>query len=211
MVSERGYILESNEKNTIKFPKAALIFAVLSLGIWFFTTFIWHYFVMPTQLMDIIELAADILVFIFLIVGICMYKIKGHIFTGIVFVLYSFAFGYYLFAYEGLYLSGSVSEAIYSAAQVGVVIFFLMTGIYYALGGKWLGKPFKVVFSILYLVCIIAMAVILVVEYYDFIISDYHENKYTMLTEIGLDFAKNVFLCLSVFLFDPLTFVEQKY
>lgn len=193
------YKTAPESKSEYKFPKASLVFALLSLAVWFYTTFVFHYFTVPGNFIDILELVSDVLVFVGLVVGICMYKIRGHIFTGIVLILYSISFGYYLIETGGISFAGGVSDAIYTASQMGVAVFFLIAGLYYVLNGKVIIKPVKQAFCILYIVCILAMSCILYTEYYDFI-----KESGTMLDEIALDFAKNIFLGSSVVLFNPL-------
>lgn len=203
--AEHVHSVPALQKNNARFPVAALIFAIFAFTLWIINaiTNIGIGSLNFKTTLDILDFSVFGLVHFCLLLGICLYKAKGHIITGIPLLLYFLIIAAEIIRYIGYYTTiDNFYDLVGLIDTVIILALCLFAGLHYVLGGGGIGKPVKTVFTILYLIISIVWAITMIVMAVDYY-SSYPDMMLDMIRQYGMGGLRNICLCVSLLAFTP--------
>lgn len=196
------YVQPQVQQSSYRFPVAALIFSILTLIVWTYTLIngIANGFRFSLNSLQGWLHISFALAHVGLFLGICLSKVKGNIITGITFLLYAtFEIIADISNFEYFTYVGNTADAIILICNILVVLFFLLVGLHYVLGGRGMGKPIRIIFTVLFLLSALTVFVVTVATDAEYLVKEAPE----LLISYILGFIRNLFLGLAVLSFSP--------
>lgn len=195
-------------QETRRFPVAALVFALTALSIYVLTYIIEFAegYSFPSDGMETAVFVAYCQLIAGLVAGICMYRVKGHIITGVSFLVYAMVYiiqiaeeisaygsAEFLFRFDNFY------NILTTSSFITGVLFYILVGLHYVLGGRGLGNAVRIVMTCLLLAITVTVLAAVVYETYDYI-----SYRPKVLFGYAVNILRQIFFCMAVFAFAPL-------